>query len=338
MHSRIPIFKAIIGPILLLTAGCAYGGNPAVWTNEVTEELTIDTSGLARIEARTHNGTVTYTGQDDDSTIATVVVTKKGGGMTLDDAQEALDAIEVVVESRGSDAKRIAWKWKTPKKRTWGAYVSYKIDAPAKLGLDIETHNGPINATGVQADAKIVSHNGVIEVGSCQGQLHAETHNGPIKASDIQADAKIVSHNGAIEVGPCQGRLHAETHNGPITAESSGVSLRVITHNGKITATFAGKEANLTTHNGRIDADLSRCGALSGNIVSHNGAIRLIVGNEFSADATCVAHNGSIRCNVPWQVHEASRRRLTGRFGDGGSDLKVTIHNGSIRINAADDD
>ena len=36
----------------------------------------------------------------------------KGGGITLDGAQDALDAIEVYVERTGNDTQRIGWKWR----------------------------------------------------------------------------------------------------------------------------------------------------------------------------------------------------------------------------------
>ena len=277
-------------------AGCLWVSSPVVWTEEVTDELRIETADLARLEARTHNGAISYTGHVDHEPAAIVLVTKKGGGSTGKDAQDALQAIDVYVEKRGSKAKRLAWRWSRPRKNTWGARVSYKIDAPANLALDAQTHNGAVDLSGIEADATVVTHNGSASARACKGNLH------------------IVTHNGGVEV------------------ESSGGSLYAETHNGRINADYGGRDLALRTHNGRVHADLGDGRLLGGSIVSHNGGITLAVGEELSADLTCATHNGTIRSDVPWQVHEVSRRKVVGRLGQGGPTLTATTHNGSIRI------
>ncbi len=277
-------------------AGCLWVSNPAVWTEEVTDELRIETADLTRLEARTHNGAISYVGHPDHEPAATVVVTKKGGGLTGQDAQDALQAIDVYVEKRGSKAKRLTWRWSKPRKSTWGARVSYKIDAPANLALDAQTHNGGVDLSGMEADATVVTHNGSASALACKGNLH------------------IVTHNGGVEV------------------ESSGGSLYAETHNGRINADYGGEDLTLLTHNGWVHADLGNGRPVGGSIVTHNGGITLSVGEELSADLTCTTHNGTIRSDASWQVHEVSRRKVVGRLGQGGPSLTATTHNGSIRI------
>ncbi|MBN2563697.1 MAG: DUF4097 family beta strand repeat protein [Phycisphaerae bacterium] len=297
MITRASILVTSVALTFPLSVGCMMGAS--IWTDEVTEELRIDTAGLTRLEARTHNGAIQYTGHAEHEPAVLVQVTKKGGGRTMGEAQDALAAIEVFVEPRGADTQQLAWRWKTPKLPNWGASVSYKINAPASLSLDAQSHNGEIKASGVAADAKLVSHNGQIDVQSSGSRLDIETNNGRI----------TVNHQG--------GRLAAVTHNGPIIAK------------------FEGDDLALTTHNGRIEADLSRCKSLHGDICSHNGEITLTVGDGLSADLTCATHNGSIRCDVPWKVHKASRCKLVGRIGEGGPKLTAETHNGSIHIKGA---
>ena len=79
---------------------------------------------------------------------------------------------------------------------------------------------------------------------------------------------------------------------------------------------------NVETHNGRIN--------------THNGGVQVIVGENTSADLTCATHNGGISFDFPIPVTKVSRTKLSGVLGSGGPALKVTTHNGAIRIKRAE--
>lgn len=182
----------LLGSILPLTGtGCIVNlgvsgcSGPTVWTTSTTEKLPIETANLKALEVRTHNGSITFDGQPVGTTEAFVNVTKKAGGLTQADAEEALDAIDVYVEPAGSGAQRIGWKWKGARHATWRAQVSFDIQAPGNLRFDGVTHNGAVKIDDVAGDVKVITHNGRVDVESTDGKLYAETHNGRIAAAYV---------------------------------------------------------------------------------------------------------------------------------------------------------
>ncbi len=271
----------VAGLVWLASVGCTLAG-PKVWIEE-TQELGFPTAGLTAVEVRTHNGAIGFENQPEPQAEAAVTVTKKAGGLTRAQAEEAMQAIELYSERKADGTQRLGWKWAVAKQKNWGAAVSFEIHAPGNIGFDGQTHNGAVDVVGVA------------------------------------------------------GSVRAVTHNGHIETDSQGDSLYVETHNGRITATYAGSDLKLTTHNGAVTADLGACAGVAGAIETHNGKINLVVGPSTSADLACETHNGSIQCDAPLQNSRVSRRRLTGRLGNGGGELEITTHNGAVRIKQAKD-
>ncbi len=261
--------------IVAVDHGCWSWGGPWVWT-EATEERPIDTVGLTALEVVTHNGAVDFQSQPADGA-ASVTITKKAGGTTRADAEEALAAIDVFVEPTGSGKTRIGWKWNTPKKSQWSGDVSFAIRAPGTINLDVETHNGAIAAAEVTGEVLAVSHNGQVTVRSSGPKVTAESHNGDV-------DVKYA--------GP---QVNVNTHNGEASVDLSGcaaVTGSIISHNGEVRLSV-GKDTAATlkfrTYNGGIHCDApltdreKSAGRLTGKLGSGGG----ILGVE--------THNGSIR-------------------------------------------
>jgi hypothetical protein len=252
------------------------------------------------LEVRTHNGAINFEPQPEPQDEAVVTVTMRAGGTTQEEAEDAMQAVDVYSERRHDGTHRLGWKWKVTKHPNWRAAVSFEIRAPGNLDFDGETHNGAVTIEGIT------------------GAVRAVTHNAAVTAKGITGNVVAVTHNGRINVTSEGDRLHAETHNGGIAV------------------TFTGSEVNLGTHNGAINADLQDCGAVKGDIETHNGGVRLVVGENTSADLNCETHNGGIQCDPPIQVSRVSKRRLTGRLGAGGGQLEISTHNGSVRITRTD--
>jgi hypothetical protein len=259
----------------LLALGCCCQG-PNFWTEDVTEEIRIETAGIKCLEARTSNGQISFEGGVQDEAAAFVTVTKRGGGPTPEAAEDALNAIEIVVEPRGDDTKRISWKWRVPKQPAWGARVAYEIKSPAALAFDALTHNGRIEATGVNADAKLVTHNGRITVQSSGPRLIVESHNGRIEAEYTGGDLSLHTHNGRISANLVQSKL---------------LSGKVSTHNGSITLLVGddfSADMSCRTHNGKIKCDVPY-------VIEHASRAKLIgkIGDGGPAFSV-ITHNGSI--------------------------------------------
>lgn len=271
----------------LLASGCvvvcstAWGSDGGqhgsrVWTDEVTERLTIDTQGASGLTAKTHNGSIVFEGGSADAGEAFVVVKKKAGGRTADDAAEAFAAIDVFVKRAKDGRQRIGWKWLGEKKRRWTAQVSFEIHAPGELDFEAETHNGAIRVKGARGDVAVATHNGPVVVEAGTGKLSAETHNGGIDATYSGEDLTLTTHNGSVtaKLGRCQklsGRV--TTHNGRIelaVGEATSTKLDCRTANGRIRC-----KAPVVLSESRRGRLIGTLGDGDGNlkVTTHNGGL-----------------------------------------------------------------
>ncbi|MCH7808293.1 MAG: DUF4097 family beta strand repeat protein [Planctomycetes bacterium] len=283
-----------------------------VWTQATIETIPLNTASLSALEVRTHNGSITFVGGEENEPVATV--TKKGGGATLSDAEDALASIEVFVEPGDAGLQKLGWRWKTTRRSSWSANVSFDIRAPRSLDLTFETHNGAIEARGADGDVTTTTHNGSVTVTDVRGVVKATTHNGSVEVSGITGDVRLTTHNGGVE------------------ADSAGGAQFCKTHNGAIVSTYSGDAITLETHNGSVKADVTKCGPVGGSITTHNGSVKLFVGDATSTTLNCETHRGAINCEPPLADRQASKRRLSGVLGEGGASLDVQTHNGSIHI------
>ena len=269
-------FHLWMGLAWLACAGCTWAG-PKVWI-EQTQELNFDTAGLTALEVRTHNGGINFESQPARNDMAAAVVTKKAGGHTQAEAEEAMAAIGVYSTRQTDGTQRLGWNWDGHKHPNWTAAVGFEIHAPGNLRFDGETHNGAIDVDGITGDVKAVTHNGGVEVVSQNGKLHAETHNGSVVVDYAGSNVNLVTHNGKVvaDLGRCS------SVSGAITTHNGGVQLVV----GDRTST----DLNCETHNGSIKCDVplgaqrksrrSLAGKLGEgdgrlNVSTHNGSVRI---------------------------------------------------------------
>jgi hypothetical protein len=269
------VFPFLTGCVVVIGDGGWGCGGPRVHTT-ASEELALDTAGVTALEVRTHNGTIDFQGQDAGP--GSVTITKKAGGRTAEDAQEAMDAIEVFVEPAGAGITRMGWKWKVPKRTRWSGEVNFAIRAPRALRLDAETHNGAMDIAAVEGDVRAETHNGRIKVNSGRGALNARTHNGAITATYAGPRIALETHNGEIvaDISRCAALTgDVTTHNGAVRLSVGGetsAAVRLQTNNGEVRT-----EVPLTDHEQSRGRLTGKLGSGSGrlDVTTHNGEIRL---------------------------------------------------------------
>jgi len=283
MNKRVGLLAALAmiagsqsGCLVVSTAGGSWGiGLGGSWQT-ATSEMTIEMGDLSGLDVRTLNGRVTYTG--GTSAVVSVSAKKTGTGLTLGDAQAALDAIDVYVEDVGSGRKKLAWRWSTPKHSTWNGGVSFTISGPANLGVDVETHNGRVEIGGVAGDVKAVTHNGSVIASSSGGALVVETHNGRIEADFTGSSISLATSNGGVDAdlsgcGAVEGTI--TTNNGAVrvtVGTSTVADIECETHNGGIHADDGVDVQTSSRHRlvGTVGA-----GGPPLKVLTHNGGIRL---------------------------------------------------------------
>ena len=124
--------------------------------------------------------------------------------------------------------------------------------------------------------------------------------NAGIRAEGLTADVRAQTVNGSVHLSTLQG-ASAKTVNGSITASLGAVA-------------WEGESAFETV----------------------NGSIRLEVPEQIDADLEIRTSNGRITTDLPIATTRATRRRVEGTLGAGGSDLRLKTVNGSITLGPAE--
>lgn len=124
--------------------------------------------------------------------------------------------------------------------------VSLNIRLPAGLSLDLNLENSPLTVTNNTGPVKARSISAAIRVVDTDGDLDLETDNGPIEATEIHGNILARVTNGGIVLRatpPDNGSLDAETKNGSVNIRvptSVQAALDLETTNGSVETDFAG--------------------------------------------------------------------------------------------------
>jgi len=129
--------------------------------------------------------------------------------------------------------------------------------------------------------------------------LKLESHNGGIALSDIRGRITFQSHNGGVHLTRIAGDVSGETHNGGIQAELQGNS-------------WEGGQLELNTY---------------------NGGITLSMPASYSASLQARTARGNVSSDFPINVRgQIVPSELDFNIGAGGPLIKVSTHNGGIRL------
>lgn len=106
--------------------------------------------------------------------------------------------------------------------------VSYRIQAPRRTDLDLESHNGGISVAGIEGHLKVETHNGGLTLDSLAGDVVARTRNGGVS---VKLDGERWTGSG----------LDVETRNGGVSVDipaDYSAELETGTVNGRIKIDF----------------------------------------------------------------------------------------------------
>lgn len=119
--------------------------------------------------------------------------------------------------------------------------VSYKVQVPRQVALDVTNSNGGLEVTGTQGNTKL------------------ETSNGALTVHGVSGDMTLKTSNGHISVAGSQGTVKAETSNGGIDAELTR---------------YAGHELSFETSNGAVSVRLPRDARFTVDAETSNGGVK----------------------------------------------------------------
>jgi DUF4097 and DUF4098 domain-containing protein YvlB len=211
------------------------------------------------------------------------------------------------------------------------ARVRFEIEVPAQTAVTVHTSGGAISLSGTQAQAKLNTSGGGIEVRNLRGDLEADTSGGSIHLKDIKGKSRVETSGGGIEAIDIDGPLHAETSGGSIETQRTAGDVRLHSSGGGIHIREAGGRVEADTSGGSIEASFTRGNARGGSLESSGGGITVAL--DASVGLSIDAHGNSVSTDLPLTTQgEFSRGSLRGTLGRGGESLRLRTSGGSVRI------
>jgi len=193
------------------------GAEPAKDTYEETIDQTFPLTAGGAFTLENRNGSVEYSTWDKDE--VRVVAEKRmqldGGGwwitrliglrstnINTDADAKALFA-KLTVEFSGDERNRtVATHY--PDSKDVNCSVAYKITAPRKSKVDLDTTNGNVRVRGVEGEAAV------------------STTSGSVTVDDVSGRVNAVSTNGRVNIEHATGPVTARTTNGSVSVSLSG--------------------------------------------------------------------------------------------------------------------
>ncbi|MDE3001541.1 MAG: DUF4097 family beta strand repeat-containing protein [Gemmatimonadota bacterium] len=204
------------------------------------QEWTFDATGIATIDARTVNGSISVRSADGDRIV--VRAWKAVHGQR--EAREAFDREVEVRAEQESDVLRVSADHPRPPGGVSLA-VHYEIETPRAMSVRLSTVNGKISVRGIDGAIDAESVNGVVALAGDTGPFKAQTVNGKIRAEigRLVNAATFLTTNGSIdlEVDDCAASATATTNNGAVRMTlGSDFSGRIDakTNNGRVRCDF----------------------------------------------------------------------------------------------------
>ena len=157
--------------------------------------------------------------------------------------------------------------------------VSYRIEVPKNLKVDVETVNGALAVNGTGGDLRAETTNGAVDVSGLRGKIKLGSTNGAISATDTAGSVVAETTNGSIEIDLKQvdrgGEMSFETTNGHITLKvphDIHASIFASTTNGNVSTDLAVLHGKSTKHH--LEGDVNGGGGKL-RLESTNGGIEI---------------------------------------------------------------
>ena len=127
--------------------------------------------------------------------------------------------------------------------------------------------------------------------------------------------------------------VRAGSVNGEVDVAGATAEVVASTVNGDVRAASSGGPVNATTVNGDVRASMRSVGTGDLRYTTVNGSIEVELPASLNADVELRTVNGGFETDFPMTLSgRVSPRRLSGKIGNGGRDLRATTVNGSITL------
>ena len=240
----------------------------------------------------------------------------------------------------------------TAQSNTNGDRFDWNGNVPAGAWIIVRDVSGSINVTAAsgrgasisgvkrvrRGDADFVRFyskplaNGGILVCALWGEDSSCDEDGSRSRNHNDSEHNEVSVNFTVSL-PAGVNVRIGTVNGDAEVEGATAEVEASTVNGGVRARSTGGPVRASTVNGDVRASMRSVGNDDLSYSTVNGSIELELPASFNADIELSTVNGGFRTDFPMTLTgRVSPRRLSGKIGNGGRELRARTVNGSIEL------
>ena len=212
--------------------------------------------------------------------------------------------------------------------------------------LSIDTHNGSITVTTwsqptVDVTARIVPSDfgrdedvekTDVKLTGSGGSVRVESDYSDVPTRftwlGVQRDLPIIHYTISM---PATARLSVDAHNAAIHVTSLRNDLRVNTHNGDIDVRDFDGAASIESHNGDVRIAY-RNFTKPARIETHNGGMDFTLPAQARFHLNASGHHMDMSSDFPITLGSSGSSRYNGDVNGGGPELRVSTHNGSLKL------
>jgi len=334
---------------LVLVSGCVVNGNFKYKATRVEVE-TVDLAGIEAVEFNLGSEDVVI--KTAETRQAEFTIEKTVRAVEKKYAEDLLDEAEMLFERHGD---KLVVKRKKDKSMgvsgvTKGRVsIDIEVGLPAALGLEINTGSGDVEVADREGMLTINTGSGDVETGAAASGLNVCTGSGDMAIDAARYDVQLSAGSGDISVGGLGGKARIGTGSGDVRVRkvtgdvvlSTGSGdIRIDRSVGALSAGTGSGDVDLLHHTGGADINTASGDVMLGidggegdiAVTTSSGEVDIVIYGGDAYEVEIGTDSGSISSRVPLTVREASRKKLSGRYGEGGFSLRVSTSSGAVSL------
>jgi hypothetical protein len=221
------------------------------------------------------------------------------------------DAIQISRARGSSDAPPYR------SRNSFGGSVDYDISVPSWMPLRLSGTFLFVSIEGVQADVRVETVRGDVEVRGGSGSVSLKSIEGNVSLEGATGRINATTAEGDVTIAACGGEITAETLEGVLTLKG-------------LTATVVDASS--------LDGEIVYDGAIGAQgqyrFTTHDGDVILRIPETTNASVTVRTYEGRFTSSFPVQLSGDFKRgrRVTFALGKGGTEITIEAFDGQIRL------
>jgi DUF4097 and DUF4098 domain-containing protein YvlB len=303
---------------------------------EHVEELeeAVEGTDLAAVEVETKSGSIALRGTDQGQVV--VHAEKRVRAPSQEKAKAFAQEVIIRIERKG-DRLRIHTDHPRPP-LGYSVSVSYDVTAPGGVDADLHTSSGGIRVEAIEGAVKAKTSSGGIRLQGAARMADLHTSSGGIHAHDIAGAVRARTSSGGIEVqgGSGYAILHSSSggvkahiqrleESGEFSSNSGAIHVEVEESTAPIVVKGASGSITIRIGSGIVPVDAK----------TSSGSVHVALPAGFAGQLDASTNSGRVHCDLPLSDAQSTRKRVTGKIGEGGEALvKLNTSSGSVHVGA----